>query len=146
METKLPKGLISPKEAKKLNQKFIKSRSKDLNRIVEKETGKPNDKDAISSWFSLDELKEYIAYVEAQGKEKNITVNGLRVYFGAYAINDKKPSKKALSTVFFVPTQPKVGASQKDGIMSVEGGSDIDSVDGLNTGGLGFPPSATYPQ
>ena len=54
--------LITSAEAKELNQNFIKTRSKELDKIVEKETGKSKVKDAISTWFSLDELKEYIAF------------------------------------------------------------------------------------
>jgi hypothetical protein len=133
---------INFKEAQELNQNFIKTRSKALDKIVEIETGKPKQKDAISSWFSLAELKEYIAYVEEQGKLKNVDVNGLRVYFGAYASFENDVSKKDLSTVFFVPTQAKI-KSEEDG-----GGdnSDITDIDGLNRGVLGFPPSATYPQ
>jgi len=132
---------ITPAEAKILNENFVKTRSKELDKIVEKETGIPNDKDAISSWFSLEDLKEYIAYVEAEGKAKNITIDGLRVYFGAYSKNDIKADKKGLSTVFFVPTQKKL-QSDEDGVDS----SDIIDIDGMNRGGLGYPPSATYPQ
>lgn len=137
---------ISPEEAKELNQNFVKTRGKALDKIVENETGKPKHKDAISSWFSLEELKEYIAYVEAEGKAKNMTVNGLRVYFGAYSKNDKKADKKALSTVFFVPTKPKVGSLQKDGLLDDPGSSDIEEIDGLNDGQVGSPPSSGYPQ
>ena len=59
-------------------------------------------------------MKEYIAYVEEQGKLKNVDVNGLRVYFGAYASFENDVSKKDLSTVFFVPTQAKI-KSEEDG-------------------------------
>lgn len=143
MESKLPKGLISSAKAKELNQDFVKTRGKALNKIVEKEEGHPHLKDAISSWFSIDELKKYIEYVES----KSDKVNGLRVYFGAYAKNDKQSQKKGLSTVFFVPTEPKVGASQKDGVDDDdEGSSDIEDIEGLNDGTLGDPPSSEYPQ
>jgi len=141
MEAKLPNGLISPEEAKALNKQFVKSRSKELNKIVEKLDNKPNKKDAISSWFSSEELKDYIAYVESKSRN----VNGLRVYFGAYG--KKTETKKSnISTVFFVPTEPKVGACQKDGITNLVSSSDIEGVDGLNDGTLGDPPSAVYPQ
>ena len=139
-------GLIKPSEAKELNQNFIRTRSKELNKIVERETGKPNDKDAISTWFSLDEIKEYITFVEAEGKLKNVTVDGLRIYFGAYSKHDKKEDKKALSTVFLVPTQAKVGSLQKDGAAATASSSDIEGIDGLNGGSTGRPPSAEYPQ
>ncbi len=138
--------LITSEEAKELNQNFIKTRSKELDKIVERETGKPKEKDAISTWFSLDELKEYIAFVEAEGKLKNITVNGLRIYFGAYSKNDKKADKKALSTVFLVPTQENVGSLGKDGVAAASVSSDIESMGGMNGGDVGNPPSAEYPQ
>ena len=141
MEMKLPKGLISPEEAKELNQQFVKSRSKDMNKIIEKLDNTPNKKDAISSWFSLEELKDYIAYVESKSNK----VNGLRVYFGAYG--KKSDTKKSnISTVFFVPTEPKVGSLQKDGIASEASSSDIEDIDGLNLGTSGNPPDAKYPQ
>ena len=137
---------IKSEEAKELNQNFIKTKGKALNKIVEKDEKHPNEKDAISSWFSLDELKEYIAYVEDQGKEKDITVNGLRIYFGSYDNKEKNKEKKGLSTVFLVPTQPKVGSLQKDGVTDFEVPSDITDIDGLNYGTSGNPPSAPYPQ
>lgn len=146
MKTNLPKGLISSVEAKELNQQFIKTRSKDLNRIVKKESGNPKKEDAISSWFSLEELENYIAYVKEEGTKKGISVNGLRVYFGAYANNVKKQDKKDLSTVFFVPTKVKQASLQKDGVTAVVASSDIDSIDALNDGMQGYPPSADYPQ
>jgi len=138
--------LITSEEAKELNQNFIKTRSKELDKIVERETGKPKEKDAISTWFSLDELKEYIAFVEAEGKLRDITIDGIRIYFGAYGKNDKKEDKKALSTVFLVPTQPAVGSLQKDGVAAVAASSDVESMGGMNRGGIGDPPSAAYPQ
>lgn len=128
---------ISPEAAKELNQNFIKTRAKAIDVAIGK-------KDAISSWFSLDDLKEYIAYVESEGKTKGITVNGLRVYFGAYSKNDNNPGKSDLSTVFFVPTQSK--KSLPENVESMASHSDITEIDGLNEGQTGYPPSATYPQ
>lgn len=143
MSLKLPKGLISPEKAKELNQQFIKTRSKELDKIVEKLDNKPKKKDAISSWFSLEELKNYIAYVERKAPD----ANGLRVYFGAYDKKSDETKKSNISTVFFVPTRAKSDTSKKGGFCDPdEGGSDIDDLDGLNLGGLGDPPSEEYPQ
>lgn len=130
---------ITPGEAKELNQNFVKTRSLAIDKAIGK-------KDAISSWFSLDDLREYIAYVESEGNAKGITINGLRVYFGSYSKNDKNPEKNNLSTVFFVPTQAKKGSMQKDGITAVGSSSDVVGIDALNYGGTGIPPSAQYPQ
>jgi len=143
MSLKLPMGLISPEKAKELNQQFIKTRSKELDKIVEKLDSKPKKKDALSSWFSLEEIKNYIAYVESKAPD----VNGLRIYFGAYAKKEHNIDKSNTSTVFFVPTRIAPGSSQKDGIGDPdEGGSDIDDLEGLNKGAMGNPPSGEYPQ
>lgn len=141
MSLKLPSGLISPEKAKELNQQFIKTRSKELDKIVEKLDSKPKKKDALSSWFSLEEIKNYIAYVESKAPD----ANGLRVYFGAYKKKEHNIEKSNTSTVFFVPTRITPGSSQKDGLVGGDN-SDIDDLDGLNKGGLGDPPSEEYPQ
>ena len=146
MKTNLPKGLISPIEAKELNKQFIKTRSKDLNRIVKNESGNPKKEDAISSWFSLEELENYISYVKEEATKKKITVNGLRVYFGAYSNNIKKQDKKDLATVFFAPTKAKPATLLKSSSLDAEGSSDIEDIDALNDGAMGDPPSSQYPQ
>jgi len=146
MKTNLPKGLITPLEAKRLNQQFLKTRSKELNKIIEKLDNKPNKKDSLSSWFSLEELENYIAYVKEAGEKKGIDINGLRVYFGAYGKNIKNPAKNNFSTVFFVPTILKKQVNQKSVTTVVSDSSDVEGIDGLNFGGTGNPPSASYPQ
>ena len=129
---------ITPTQAKSLNDNFVKTRSKAIDKAIGK-------KDAISSWFSLEEIKDYIDYVEKEAKDRKITINGIRVYFGAYGKNEDKSVKKNMSTVFMVPTTPKQGSQQKDG-SGDPGGTDVGDMDGLNMGTLGDPPSATYPQ
>lgn len=142
MKSNLPKGLITPAEAKKLNEQFIKTRSKELDKIVEKLDNKPKKKDALSAWFSLDEIKSYITYVENNAAD----VNGLRVYFGAYKTKTDDAKKSNMTTVFFVPTKLKAGSNLKDGLVVSGDNADIEVIDGLNGGSLGNPPSATYPQ
>lgn len=128
---------ITPEEATALNQNFVKTRSKAIDVAIGK-------KDAISCWFSIEELKEYIDFVEQEGKAKGIAVNGLRIYFGAYAKNENSPNKSNLSTVFFIPTQSK-NSALKNEFMETSS-SDITEIDGLNDGQYGIPPSAVYPQ
>ena len=60
--------------------------------------------------------------------------------------DSKKPKKCDLSTVHFVPTEPKVGSMQKDGIDGGEGGNDIEGLGGLNKRHVGNPLDAEYPQ
>lgn len=130
---------IKPSEAKALNQNFIKTRSNAIDKAIGKQ-------DNISSWFSLQDLKAYIEYVESEGVKKGIEITGIRAYLGAYAEGNPNPNKKNYTTVFFVPTKkraPSVGA------MSASSGThdpDAEDVDGLNDGQSGIPPGAPYPQ
>ena len=127
---------ITAKRAKELNQNFVATRSE----AIEEAIGK---KDALSTWFSIDELKNFIKDVEEEGKAQKITVNGIRVYFGAYSEEDKIEEKRDLSTVFLVPTQPYKNSKEKEGD---EGGNDIEELGGFNEGGMGWPPGTEYPQ
>lgn len=132
---------ITKAEAIELNQNFIKIKGKVLDKVVEKQNNKPKEKDAISSWFSIDELKNFIEDCE----NSDHVVNGFRIYFGSYGNKDKV--NKNLSTVFVVPTKARVGALQKDGLDSkIDGGIDITELGGLNNGSTGNPPSSEYPQ
>jgi hypothetical protein len=130
---------ISSKEAKELNKNFVKTRSK----AIKKSIGKS---DNLSTWFSIHELKKFIAEVEQEGNDIGITVNGIRVYFGAYPKDDKQKKKENMSTVFMVPTKPYAGSMQKDGGEGDEGGNDIEGLGALNLGNQGWPPNAEYPQ
>jgi len=130
---------ISAKQSKELNQNFVKTRSKAIKNAIGKN-------DALSSWFSIDELQKFIDDVKKEGKDQGKVVNGIRVYFGAYPKEDKNDKKKDLSTVFLVPTEPYDSAMQKDGGDGDEGGNDIENLGGLNNGSSGWPPSGEYPQ
>lgn len=64
--------------------------------------------DSLSVWYSLDELKEYIATAEAAGAD------GIRVYFGVYP--SSFPENILLEdrqTIVFVATQQKISETGK---------------------------------
>jgi hypothetical protein len=127
-----PIGLITPKEAKRLNDAFTKRCE-----LISKEiTKRPDNR---SSWFSLEEIKAYLKYAENQAQEQGYEMNGIRIYCGAYPA---VAGKEGYSTSFIVPTAKIVNgvdASSSDK-------SDIPDGDGLNGGQSGWPPSASYPQ
>jgi len=126
------RGLITPKEAKKLNDAFTERCeliSKDI-------TKRPDNR---SSWYSLEDIKTYLRHAEAQAKELGHELNGIRIYCGAYPTVD---GKAGYSTSFIVPTA--IIPDGKDGGNS--DGSDIPDGDALNKGSNGWPPNANYPQ
>jgi len=125
------KGLISPKEAKQLNDAFTER----CELISKNITKRPDNR---SSWFSLEDIKAYLEYAENQAKELGHEMNGIRIYNGAY------PTTKegvGYSTSFIVPTARII-----DGKDSGGGNGDIPDGDGLNDAQQGWPPNANYPQ
>ncbi|MBL4745595.1 MAG: hypothetical protein JKY08_04445 [Flavobacteriaceae bacterium] len=132
-----PNGLISPSQARKLNEQFIKTRSKEMNKIVKKLTNDKKEQDVYSTWFSIEELENFIAYTKEQATEKGKKLTGLNVFLGAYATDSKHPEKSDLSTVFFAPTTE---TNKLDvAVVSTEPDTDLEV---LNKGTIGFPPSA----
>lgn len=104
-----------------------------------------NAQDNRSTWYSLEELKEYIAYIEAQGREKGYNVDGIRFYIGSYPENDRASGKSNSTTIFLAPTGSK-STEGKAMTVSLESSSpDITEIDPFNFGKGGIPPTGVYP-
>ena len=127
-----PKNAISYKEAKGLQQEFLTTRANTLNKALNFKQ-KIKGQDVRDVTFDLQEMKQYIAYVEAEAKKKGLNGLGLRVYFGAYPKNDTKTKSPGYSTVFFMPTHQSKSSKGQDEI--------IEGVDGLNRATNGIPPN-----
>ena len=126
-----PKGIITPKEAKALNDAFT-ARCELISRDIVK---RPDNR---SSWFSLQDLRTYLDYAENQAKELGYEMNGVRIYCGA---NPVVRSKVGYSTAFIVPTTEVIDGKDAGGE-----NKDIPEGEGLNDGQQGDPPNANYPQ
>jgi len=126
-----PKGIISPKEAKQLNDAFT-TRCELISKDIVK---RPDNR---SSWYSLKDLKAYLKYAEKQARELGHEMNGVRIYCGAYP---NEGDKVGYSTSFIVPTAEMVDGKDGGG-----GNGDIPDGDALNDGNSGWPPNASYPQ
>ncbi len=138
-----PKGIITPDEAKTLDQAF-NSRHRLISDSIVK---RPDNR---SSWYALEDMRNYLNYAENQAKDLGYTMNGIRVYLGAYP--DEK-DQVGYTTMFFVPTGHKVMAqgsmllfTMDDDDGGGDGGGDIPGGNGFNGGGDGRPPFANYPQ
>ena len=126
-----PKGVITPKKAKQLNDAFT-PRCELISKDIVK---RPDNR---SSWWSIEDIRDYLDYAEKQAKELGHELNGIRVYCGAYPA---VKGKKGYSTMFFSPTAEIV-----DGKDSGGKNGDIPDADALNEGQDGWPPNASYPQ
>lgn len=135
----VPQGLISPERAKELDANWTTTRANAL----EVTKGQVDNR---SVKFSLEDLRNYLDYAENQAQTLGYEMDGVRIYFAAYGSNE--PNGKAnQATVFLVPTGREVISQASMFFMMAEDGSgDIPGGDGLNLGGGGDPPSASYPQ
>ncbi len=127
-----PKGVISVKKAKELNKNWTMYRKSAVDSAAKKQGRNQDDR---SSWWSLDEIENYLAYAKAQSDSLGCDMTGIRVYLGVYGKNAGQ-QKKDLTTMFIVPTGKK--SKFKDDSVGLVGKSDL-PVDPLNegTGGEG---------
>ena len=135
----VPKGIITSKEAKVLDEAFnLKHRI--INDSLFKKSSDGGDN--RSSWWSIEEIQNYINHAENQTGQLGYTMDGLRVYLGSYPGAN---GETGLTTMFFVPTGYK--NKSNGSILPMQGGGgDVPGGDGLNRGHQGDPPSSNYPQ
>ncbi len=128
-----PKGVIPVKVAQELQTNFLKTREGVINAEI-------GYQDSREVWWSIDELKQYIAYVEQESAKQGKKNLGLRVYFGATAATMEY--KNGLSTLFFVPTfnNGKNKAAVFSMIPPDDGDENNYEIDPLNRGTVGDPP------
>ena len=126
-----PKGLITPKQAKTLNDAYT-SRCELVSRDI---TKRPDNR---STWYSLEDIRNFLDLAEAQAKDLGYEMDGVRIYCGAY---ETENGQVGYSTSFIVPT-----ASNKTGEEGDGDSHDIQDANCLNFGQQGHPPSASYPQ
>lgn len=136
-----PKGLIAPDQAKTLDRAYNQRHKLISDSIVKRKDG-----DNRSSWYALDDLRNYLNYAEKEATELGYTMNGVRIYLGAYPDEN---GEAGYTTMFFIPTgkSNKAAASMFNySLMLGDDDDDIPGASGLNFGTMGHPPHANYPQ
>jgi hypothetical protein len=112
-----PTKCISESEARQLQENWIDTRAKDIDRTMDEE-------DARSVFYSVAELEEYLKYVKSESTKQGVSDPGIRIYFAAY--NDDKSNK---ATAFLAPTKGDTTASDNNY-----------NIEALNRGSVGWPP------
>ena len=120
-----PLKCIPIEEARTLQKTWISSRGKEIERAQKYV-------DTREFWYSLEELQEYLKYVQEKSAEEGIANPGLRVYLGAYPGGG---SRKSYSTIFLAPTKPMNSLENPD-----ENQENNYSIDPFNHGTGGVPP------
>lgn len=134
MDTKIvkPKGVISVKEAKVLNTNWTDFRKAAVDSAAKKQG---RNKDNRSTYWSLEDIENYLLYAKAQSDTLGYDMTGIRVYLGVYGKNAGQ-SKKDLTTMFIVPTGKK--SHSKAGMLNYNFQRDQDIPgDPLNEGNGG---------
>lgn len=135
-----PKGVITPAEAKVLDQAFNSRHQLISDSIL----GRPDNR---SSWYSLSDVRSYLTSAEKQAKTLGYTMNGVRIYLGAHA---NSGANVGCTTLFFVPTGTQITAKGSMNFFNMMpppvNPADIPGGNGLNGGTDGIPPSSNYPQ
>lgn len=124
----LPKILImgnqiQPSDAKKLLKNWKNGPGNAIN-------GK-GFKDSFETWFSVEELQEYLNYVKENSNGPN---PGIRIYFGKYEQGGGPNPVKGLSTVFLAPTTGGNGGNLDDTHNDY-------TLNAYNSGGTKYPPA-----
>jgi len=136
-----PTGVITPAQAMALDANWTKSRKK----AVDSAAGRPDNR---SSWWSLEDLQNYLAYAENQAGQLGYEMNGIRVYLGVYPGNAPN-GKSDYTTMFIVPTGKRLNSGADFNLLNLKmqsGKGDIPGGEGMNDGDPGDPPSGNYPQ
>lgn len=133
-----PKGVITPAQAEVLNNNWTRER-KQANDSAAKKHGRIVDD--RSTWWSLDDVENYLAYAKNQTDSLEYNMTGIRVYLGVYSKNAGQ-SKKNLTTMFMVPTVKKAAAKASLSPLNFQNDEDCTKCDPLNEGqgdGNGYP-------
>ncbi len=107
-----PKQIITIDQAVSMFENDKQIKQKMLNPVLKKQYKNKSFQDTEFAWFSLDEMRQYIDYIDAVQRENpDHKVSGIRIYFGRYNANSKK--YKNQQAVFLVPTVENKGMSTK---------------------------------
>ena len=104
-----PSNAISYQEMAGMFHQYDIGQKKVLDKYRAAFTKDPNDAiESVSHFYELNDLKQYIAYLEKISKEKEITLTGLRIFSAAYPREHSDKSLRGRQTLVFMPTA-KIG-------------------------------------
>ncbi|GAA4239529.1 hypothetical protein GCM10022291_34200 [Postechiella marina] len=100
-----PKNIIDVEKSINLYNAYSKSRSEYVAPYLQKIYENPNFQDTKFVWYSLEEMKEYIAYIEkVQRENPAYDITGIRFYYGAYSQKSQSKRFPNQQTLFMAPT------------------------------------------
>lgn len=99
-----PAQTISYEEMADLMNAFEQGAKKELDKYTKQISKGKDSISTVYNWYKLDDLKQYIAYIEKISKEKGIPVTGIRIYPSEYPSNYSNQKLRGRQTLIFTPT------------------------------------------
>jgi uncharacterized iron-regulated protein len=99
-----PSQVISYEEMADMMNAFDTGSKKELDKYIKKTSKGKDTISTVYNWYKLDDLKQYIAYIEKISKEKGIAVTGFRIYPSEYPATFSNQKLKGRQTLIFTPT------------------------------------------
>ncbi|MBC9796335.1 hypothetical protein [Sinomicrobium weinanense] len=159
-EVEKPKKTIDKEQAARLSGRFVDELTelmegtKDTARLnrMQKAGFVPRDnkadfKLASYTYYTVEELEHYFAWVKQEAWEKGYALEGYRFYFGIYPDEDDYGEKQNFMTMFISPAGRKA-ERQEGAVVNLSPvfyyAEEITEIDSYNYGGQGEPPSEKY--
>ena len=100
-----PSNAITYKEMASMFHQYDVGQKPVLDQYRKEFTNDSNDTvESISHFYEINQLKQYIAYLERLSKEKNITLTGIRIFSAAYPKDYSNELLRGRQTLIFMPT------------------------------------------
>jgi hypothetical protein len=99
-----PSNAITYKEMASMFHQYDVGQKPVLDKYRQEFTNDAKELESISHYYEINQLKQYIAYLERLSKEKNITLTGIRIFSAAYPKDYADELLRGRHTLIFMPT------------------------------------------
>lgn len=99
-----PTDAITYKDMASMFKEYDNGQKKVLDEYISKKTKNKDTVATISQFFSISELKQYIAYIEKLSEEKKIELTGIRIFTAAYPSDYEKEEYQNRISFILAPT------------------------------------------
>ena len=104
VNNKRPSQAINYEEVASMFKTYDNGQKKVLDEYIISRTRGKDSVATVSIFFKLEELKQYIAYVEKLSKEKEIELTGIRIFNAAYPADYENKDYQNRTTSILFPT------------------------------------------
>lgn len=104
VDSSRPSNTITYKEMASMFHQYDVGQKPVLDKYRKELTGDANEIESISHFYDINQLKQYIAYVERLSKEKDIELTGVRIFTAAYPEDYPEEILRGRQTLIFMPT------------------------------------------